>query len=151
MPSFAETIDLLGDLGLGAVVELKPARDEEAATARAAMALLTERWPGHLPPPIVSSFVPAALAAAAAAAPGVTRALLVDAVPADWQRRIDALGCAMLHADHRRLTRSTVETIVGTGVALFAYTVNDPVRATELASWGVGGLFSDRPERLTAI
>lgn len=148
VPSLDETIALLGELALGAVVELKPAKGQEAATAEAAMALLTERWPDHVPAPIVSSFAPAALAAACVAAPALQRALLVDAVPDDWRERLAALGCSMLHADHRQLDRALVRAAAAAGVPVFAYTVNDPARAEILAGWGVAGLFSDHPERL---
>lgn len=148
VPSLDETLVLLGELGLGAIVELKPAAGDEAATARAAASLLTERWPGDLPPPILSSFEPATLTAAAAVAPGIRRALLVDAVPPGWQAKLAALGCSMLHADHRLLDRACVAAVRDAGVPLFAYTVNDRSRAAELLSWGVAGLFSDCPDRL---
>lgn len=148
VPSLDETVALLAELGLGAIVEMKPAAGHEAATARAAASLLSERWPNHLPAPILSSFVPAALTAAAAAAPGIRRALLVDAVPPAWPRLLDAFGCSMLHADHRLLDRACVASVRDAGISLFAYTVNDRTRAAELFSWGVAGLFSDCPDRL---
>jgi glycerophosphoryl diester phosphodiesterase len=151
VPSFEAVIALLGELGLGAVVELKPAKGREAATAEATMALLRSRWPRHLPPPIVSSFAEAALIAARAAAPGLQRALLVEAVPADWRARLAATGSTMLHADHQRLAPAEVAALRAAGTPVFAYTVNDRARAELLASWGVAGLFSDRPERLADL
>jgi glycerophosphoryl diester phosphodiesterase len=62
VPGLEETIGLLAQLNVGAVVELKPAPGAEAATGRAAATVLVERWPAALPPPVVSSFKPAALA-----------------------------------------------------------------------------------------
>ncbi|HZB93733.1 MAG TPA: glycerophosphodiester phosphodiesterase family protein, partial [Stellaceae bacterium] len=64
VPSLDETVDLLGRLELGAVIELKPAPGAEAATGRAAAALVAAHWPQSLPPPLLSSFKTAALAAA---------------------------------------------------------------------------------------
>lgn len=151
VPGLTETIALLGELNLGAIVELKPAPGQEVATAWAVTALLSERWPSHLPPPILSSFAPAALAAAGEAAPDVRRALLVDAVPADWPRRLAALGASMLHADHRRLDRVIVADLQRAGVPVMAYTVNDGARAAELMSWGVTGCFSDCPDLLATL
>jgi len=148
VPGLEETIDLLAQLALGAVVELKPAPGSEAATGRAAAALLAERWPGSLPPPLLSSFKPAALAGAREAAPQLPRALLVGSVPRDWQKQAAALDCSMLHADQRRLDRKTVDAVRDAGMPLFAYTVNVAARAQELFSWGVGAVFSDCPERL---
>jgi len=146
VPGLEETIGLLAQLNVGAVVELKPAPGAEAATGRAAAAVLAERWPAALPPPVVSSFKPAALAAAREVAPDLARALLVGAVPRDWRRQIEALDCAMLHADQRRLDRATVELVRDAGLPIFAYTVNLPQRAQELFSWGVDAVFSDCPD-----
>jgi glycerophosphoryl diester phosphodiesterase len=148
VPSLEETIELLGRLELGAVIELKPAPGAEAATGRAAAALVAERWPASLPPPLLSSFKPAALAAAREAAPQLERALLVSAVPRDWQRQIEELDCAMLHADQRKLDRAIVAALVEAGLPVFAYTVNLAERAKELFSWGVGAVFSDCPDRV---
>jgi glycerophosphoryl diester phosphodiesterase len=148
VPGLEETIGLLAQLNLGAVVELKPAPGAEAETGRAVAAVLAERWPAALPPPLLSSFKPAALAAAREVAPQLTRALLVGTLPRDWRRQIEALDCAMLHADQRRLDRPTVEVVRDAGLPLFAYTVNLPQRARELFSWGVDAVFSDCPDRV---
>ena len=148
VPGLEETIGLLAQLNLGAVVELKPAPGAEAETGRAVAAVLTERWPPALPPPLLSSFKPAALAAAREVAPQLTRALLVGTLPRDWRRQVEALDCTMLHADQRRLDRPTVEVVRDAGLPLFAYTVNLPQRARELFSWGVDAVFSDCPDRV---
>ncbi len=148
VPSLEETIDLLGELGLGAVIELKPGAGAEAATGRAVAELVAKRWPAKLPAPVLSSFKPAALAAAQATEPGIERALLVGPVPAEWQKQVGALGCSALHADQRKLDRETVRGIAAAGIAVFAYTVNLAERAAELFSWGVDAVFSDCPERV---
>src|SRR5215472_8705711 len=145
VPSLEEAIDLLEKLGLGAVVELKPAPGAEAATGRAAAAVLEERWPASLPLPIVSSFKPAALAAARERAPQFERALLVGRVDRHWQRDATALECTMLHADQRKLDPATVAAIRAAGLSVFAYTVNLTERARALFSWGVDAVFSDCP------
>lgn len=150
VPSLEEVLALLGELGLRPVVELKPARGSERETARAALGVLARHWPAHLPPPLVSSFQPAALAAAREAAPAIPRALLVGAVPADWRAQAAALGCTMLHADRRRLDAAAVAAVRASGLALFAYTVNEPGRARTLFAWGVEAVFTDCPGRLAA-
>jgi glycerophosphoryl diester phosphodiesterase len=150
VPSLEETIDLLAELGLGAVIELKPAPGAERATGRAAAAVVAARWPASLPPPLLSSFKPAALAAAREVAPQLERALLVGAVPRDWHAQMAALGCNMLHADQRKLDRPTVAAVRAQGLPVFAYTVNLPKRAQQLFDWGVGAVFSDCPDRVAA-
>jgi glycerophosphoryl diester phosphodiesterase len=149
VPSLEETIDLLAELNLGAVVELKPHAGAEAATGRAAALVVAERWPAHRESPLISSFKPSALAAARAVAPQLSRALLVGAVPRGWQRQLEALDGVALHADQRRLDAATVASVRDADVPLFAYTVNLAERAAELFSLGVNGVFSDCPERVS--
>jgi glycerophosphoryl diester phosphodiesterase len=149
VPSLEETIDLLAELKVSAVIELKPHAGAEAATGQTAALVVAERWPAHLEPPLISSFKPSALAAVRATAPQLSRALLVGAVPRDWQRQIEALDCIALHADQRRLDAPTVASIREADMPLFAYTVNLAKRAAELFSWGVNAIFSDCPERVS--
>lgn len=146
VPSLEEAIKLLGKLGLGAVVEIKPSPGAAIATADAALGVLVEKWPAHLPPPLVSSFTREALARAREVAPGIARALLVREIPANWRAELDTLGCSALHASERRLAAAEVAAVTASGVPVFAYTVNDGARARELRDWGVMAVFSDRPD-----
>lgn len=150
IPTFEETIDLLGRLGLGANVEIKPAPGQEIETARTAMAILTKTWPAHLPPPLVSSFKPASLAAAREAAGEIARGLLVEAVPGDWREQLAALGCRTFHCNHHALTAETVAAVKRAGYPVLAYTVNQPARARQLVAWGVDSMFSDVPHQVQA-
>jgi len=151
VPTLEAIVALLGKLGLGAVVEIKPSPGAEAATAEAAVRLLLKRWPDYLPAPMVSSFQHAALERAHEVAPGIARALLVGAIREGWQREVDRLGCAALHADQRRLDAMTVAAVTRAGLPLFAYTVNDAARAAELFQWGVAAVFSDRPDLIEPV
>jgi glycerophosphoryl diester phosphodiesterase len=150
VPSLEETIALLRELKLGAVIELKPAPGTESATGRAAAELVAKLWPSALPAPVLSSFKLPALAAARDAAPELERALLVGSVPRDWRRQVEALHCSMLHADQRKLDAETIAAIREAGLPVFAYTVNLATRAEELFAWGVGAVFSDCPDRVAA-
>ena len=150
VPTLAEAIGVLDELGLGANVEIKPAPGEEIATARAIAVELTGSWPAGLPPPLLSSFAEDALAAARETAPGIARGFLCGHLPRDWLRRAEALGCAAIHCDHRHLDGRQAAAVTDAGYALLAYTVNDPARARELFSWGVGAVFSDCPDRILA-
>jgi glycerophosphoryl diester phosphodiesterase len=150
IPSFEEVIDLLGTLGLGANVEIKPAAGQEEQTARAAVALLRQYWPRHLPAPLVSSFAPAALAASCEAAPEIARGHLFGRLPADWRSRAERLGCTTIHCDQRHLDRGAARRVIEAGFPLLAYTVNEPTRAHELLGWGLTSVFTDCPDRIIA-
>ena len=151
IPTLEAVVALLGKLGLGAVVEIKPSPGAEAATAEAAVRLLLKRWPDHLPPPMVSSFKSEALERAHEVAPGIARALLVSAVRGAWQREVDRLGCSALHADQSRLDEKTVTSVTRAGLPRFASTVNDAPRAAQLFEWGVAAVFSDRPDLIEPV
>ncbi len=150
VPSFSETLALLGELGLGAIVELKPASGQEAETAERVVETLRQEWPENLPSPTLSSFRSDALEVAQRVAPDLARAVLVKKVPSDWQTRADALEAVALHVDHRYLKSSEAASIRDAGFGLFAYTVNEPDRAEELFNWGVEAVFTDCPDRLLA-
>ncbi|HVM81833.1 MAG TPA: glycerophosphodiester phosphodiesterase [Stellaceae bacterium] len=151
IPTLAEMLDLLRELGLGAVVEIKPSPGAEIATAEATVRLLQERWPETLPPPMVSSFERLSIERAHAAAPGIARAFLVHDLPRNWQEEVDRLGCSAVHASQRGLRAEQVAAVTRAGLPLFAYTVNDAARAAELFSWGVAAVFSDRPDLVLPV
>lgn len=150
VPTLAQAIKVLAELGIGANVEIKATRGRAAATGAAVADLVSRQWPARLPPPLISSFLKDALAAARDRAPEIGRGLLFRVVPRDWHARADRLGCATINLDHRRLRPATVAEIRKSGYAVLAYTVNDAARARELFGWGVASVFSDVPDTILA-
>ena len=150
VPTLAEAVEVLSELGIGANIELKAARGRAAETGAATAALLFRMWPSHLPPPLISSFLPEALLAAQACAPSIPRSVLFRAVPGNWRVRAEKLGCVTIHADHHCLHPALVAEIREAGYALLTYTVNDAVRALTLFDWGVTSVFSDVPHIICA-
>jgi glycerophosphoryl diester phosphodiesterase len=145
VPTLTEAVGVLAELGLGANVELKAARGREAETGAATADLLSRLWPAHLPAPLISSFLPTALAAARDRAPSMARGLLVRAIPRNWRIHAQSLGCVTIHIEHRHLRPAIVAELRESGYSVLAYTVNDAARARELLAWGVASVFSDVP------
>jgi glycerophosphoryl diester phosphodiesterase len=148
VPTLEEALTLLAELQIGANVELKSARGREAETGKVVADTVARLWPRGLPPPLISSFLPEALAAAWECAPGIARGMLFRTIPRNWRHFAERLGCATIHADHRRLRPAIVAEIRASGYSLLAYTVNDLKRANTLFDWGVASVFSDAPHRL---
>ena len=144
VPTLDEALALAAELGLGADIEIKAERGREYATAAAVAARLR----GRLPPVLVSSFLPNALAALRDLAPSVPRGVLFRIVPRNWARIVARLQCAMIGVDQRRLRPRQASAIRAAGYPLAAYTVNDPARARLLFGWGVTSVFSDVPDIL---
>jgi len=67
VPTLEEALRLVLEQGLGANIEIKPCPGREAETAERAVAEILRLWPAKRPPPLISSFKPACLAAAKAA------------------------------------------------------------------------------------
>ena len=146
VPTFEETIALLGELGLGCNVEIKPCEGREVETGRLTVEALRRHWPRHLPPPLLSSFKDAALAAAKAVAPEYARALLVSEVKEDWQTRAKAVDAVGMNVGSRRLTAAAVTAIKRAGYLLAVWTVNDPEEARVLVGMGADCIITDRPD-----
>jgi len=150
LPSLEQVVARLGALGLGANVEIKPAPGREAETAHAALAVLAARWPGHLPPPLISSFAPLALAAAAEAAPALPRGYLAERLPEDWAEAVAGFGCASVHLGWKALDAAAAAAVKAAGYLLAVWTVNDPSTALRCRGWGADAIITDVPDRILA-
>lgn len=151
MPLLEPAIATLAELGLGANIEMKGEPGDAAATADALAAVLDRHWPEGAPPPLVSSFDHAALAALRDRAPRWPRGFLVKALDRGWRGRLDALGCATVHLGARNLTKAKVAEARTAGVPVAVYTVNDPRRAARLYRWGVDAIISDAPDVVARV
>lgn len=148
IPTFEEALDVLLHHKLGANVELKPCPGREIETAEVAMDLLTRVW-DDMDCILISSFSHVAVETAHDYAEAFPRALLLEKDwPDNWQAFADHLDVACVNVDGRTVTREQVEAIADTGRSVLAYTINDPFTAKKLLSWGVDGVFSDKPDLL---
>lgn len=154
VPTLAQALDLCIQLGLCVNVEIKPVQHTDArigeVVGRLCTAVWRNRWPSGLPPPLLSSFSEASLAAAARVAPELPRALLCDPVPADWRKRARALGASALHCPaHSQPGRGSLTSLIAdAGLPVLCYTINDAALAKTLMASGAAGLFTDRLDRL---
>ncbi len=145
LPTLAKVIERLGELNLGANVEIKPAPGREAETTRAVLAALQSHWPSHLPPPLISSFSGAVLAITAEVAPELPRGWLGEKLPEDWQVRVKACGCVSVHLGWVELDEAAAAAVKAAGYALAVWTVNDPEVARRCRAWGADAIITDTP------
>lgn len=150
VPSLEEALEILGDLGLGANIEVKPTpgREHEAGRCAARIAARSGRRDAGLP--LLSSFSPEVLEAAREASAELPLGLLLSRLAPGWESAARALGCFSLHCNHKALNRARARQIKDEGLALLVYTVNEPARARELISWGVDSVITDVPDLLLA-
>ena len=148
LATLAQALTVCHDLGLSANIEIKPAEGHEAETG-AAVALLAQQVliaarPGSATALLISSFSELALNAAHEVAAKLPRALLVEAIPPDWQARMQQLKCLALHCAARHLHTAQAAEVAAAGFPLACYTVNQLEQATRLFAAGVTAIFTDR-------
>jgi glycerophosphoryl diester phosphodiesterase len=80
--------------------------------------------------------------------PHITRALNVEAIPADWQHRLEEADCAGLHFAKEFFDAAQVRAIRDAGYHMLVFTVNDADTAQRLLQAGVDGVFTDMPQQL---
>ncbi len=151
IPTLQDTLTLCGQLALWTNIEIKPARGVERKTA----AVVAKHTAQHVaqclapvnaqPPlrPVLSSFSEAALLTAREIAPQIPRGWLVDHIPADWLVRMQAVDAVAVHCHYKHLQLAQVQALHEAGYAVVCWTVNDPVIARTLVSWGVDCLITD--------
>jgi glycerophosphoryl diester phosphodiesterase len=150
VPLFADFAAFCKASGIWMNIEIKPAHGFEEQTGKVVAAATRAMFAAEIAAcevaqvPLLSSFSEAALAAAQLAAPDVARALLVDAIPRNWEPRAKALGAVAIHTNHKHLTAHLAREVKLAGFGLFCYTVNNPLRAREILAWGVDGFCTDR-------
>jgi glycerophosphoryl diester phosphodiesterase len=147
VPTLYETMSLLGELGLGANVEIKPLRAKRTVATAVAQVLEDARRDLSVPV-LVSSFAPPILEEMQRAVDDLPRGILLPRGTHDPIGLARRLGCESIHEDHRRLTRRRVADWGEAGYAVVCYTVNDSSRARELLDWGVDSIISDFPGML---
>lgn len=144
IPLLTEALTAIAGLGLGLNLEIKADAGRAVRTAGLALERALEYWPGHLPPPLISSFSPEALSEAARLAPHWPRGLLIAGQWRGAVARARGLGCLSLHVHHVLLSQARIAEARAAGLLVLAYTVNSRVLATRLWGWGVQAIFSDR-------
>ena len=147
LPTLDAALDAALALGLLLNLELKAGTGHAARLGRLVARRVAERWPAGLTPPLISSFEAAAVAAAGAAAPGAPRALLFERPPPDAAEAALALGCRAIGAEHAALEAATIARAHAAGLAVLAYTVDEPAEAERLRAAGIDGLFTDAIDR----
>jgi len=149
-PTLAETMALLGELGVGANIEIKPVRARRAVAEAVVQTLgaVGRESTARAAPVLVSSFAPAILRNVRDVAADLPLGLLLSRGANDAGARARDLGCVSIHEDHRRLTPGRAADWKAAGFLVVCYTVNDPARARLLFDWGVDSVISDSPGAL---
>lgn len=144
--TLTELLLLANQLELGLNLEIKPTIGREPETVWAIYQTLQQV--SFEQPLLFSSFSLHALQSARRHMPHITRALNVEAIPADWQHRLEEADCAGLHFAKEFFDAAQVRAIRAAGYHMLVFTVNDADTAQRLLQAGVDGVFTDLPQSL---
>lgn len=150
VPLFTDFLFAASELNLGINVEIKPTLGMDFETAHSVVQELQNYWPDPTDHLLVSSFSLTSLAVARALDQRLYLALLADTWFPFWQDAVIQLNCISVNASHKILSPSRVAEIKAMGCYVMAYTVDNPIRAKELFSWGVDTVFSNVPDVILA-
>ena len=146
IPTLEETIDVLIEHDLGLNLEIKPCPGKEVETAEIALDLLSHYWDNHNNL-LISSFSHVSLETSMHIAQDWHRGLLLESeIAENWKDLSDYLNISSINIDGNSITREQVEEIIEIEKPILSYTINDPIKARELQSWGIDGFFSDTPD-----
>lgn len=145
IPTLAETISALGELGLSANVEIKQHAHHKSLDqlVRAVQADIADRAAATRI--MISSFDAEALKAMHALEPDLEMAMLWAMVPEDWEQRLAAIPATTIHMHYKGLSIGLLEQMQERGIKVRAWTVNDPVQVISFWDAGLTGVITDNP------
>ena len=146
IPTLEDALNAIIERGLGANLEIKPCPGREVETAEVMLDFATRIWPDDAPPPLISSFSHVSLESAADVMTEWPRGLLIDEYFAHWREIADLIEAHTINIDGNQITAAQIDEYLEFGKPLLAYTINDPVKARELFSLGISGVFSNVPD-----
>lgn len=146
IPTLEEAVDVLIERDLGLNLEIKACPGREKETAEAALDILSQIWDDHHRL-LISSFSHVSLEAAKDMASDWSRGFLMpEEWPDNWKDLIDYLDVKTVNIEGNDCKRDQVEELMDLEKRVLAYTINDPMRARILQSWGIDGFFTDTPD-----
>lgn len=150
-----EALAVCDATGLGVNVEIKAVpgdADDHTADALidAVLAIINARHPSDAPRRrelLVTSFSPATINRVAAETDLPTGWLTIDNRDVvEITRRVRSEGHVAVNPWDPLVTPAYIDAAHEAGLAVYPWTVNDPARISELATWGVDGIITDVPD-----
>jgi len=151
IPSLQQVLEFIDNTRLSVNIELKPLPGQERKLALRILKEMKSYLVQAKTTILFSSFSVEALQTLREHAPDCLMGLLLHEWEPDWQALSISLQCVSVHVNHEIMTREAAHKIKALQKALLCYTVNQPLRALELYSWGVDAVFSDAPDKIMRV
>lgn len=146
LPTLAEAIAALSELGLSANVEIKQHKHHKSLDqlVRAVQADISKRGPRT--EIMISSFDPEALKAMHAIEPELEMAMLWGRPPEDWAEQLAAIPATTIHMHYKALCIGMLEETAKRGIKVRAWTCNNPIELVSFWGAGLTGVITDDPK-----
>jgi glycerophosphoryl diester phosphodiesterase len=144
LPTLEQGLEVIGELGLSANLEMKPHDAEPEPIARAVAQALARR-PWTEARILVSSYDLGALSALRALLPSQPLAVLYDQPPSDWPDRLGALRASSLHIWYEFVTADVLARAAADRFHVRVVTINEPDRMLPFRAQGLTGVITDHP------
>jgi len=144
LATLAQALDLIGELGLSANLEMKLHGAAPEPIARAIAGALASR-PWARTRILASSYNLGALKALRRLMPEQPLAVLYHDPPAGWPEVLAALGACSLHIRHQHLTREILTRARTHGFHVRVYTINEPPLMEPFRAAGLTGVITNHP------
>lgn len=145
IPTLADTIAALGELGLSANVEIKQHKHHKSLDqlVHAVQADISKRAAGT--EIMISSFDPEALKAMHALEPALEMAMLWGRPPEDWEAQLAAIPARTIHMHFKALSIGLLEETAKRDIKVRAWTCNNPTQLVSFWDAGLTGVITDNP------
>lgn len=145
VPTLAETLALLAELGLNANLEIKrhAYQTDLAPLVDAIAAAIAARPEGGAV--AISSFDLDTLRAMRMRDAGIELAVLWVEPPADWLAVVAGIGAQAIHIHHSRLSPALLQLAVENGIKVRVWTCNDPALVADYWGLGLDAVITDDP------
>lgn len=150
IPTLEEALISIHEQGMSLNLEIKPTDGWQIPTTVLVADGLRSTSAQDLPI-LISSFNEDCLTVAKDLLPEYPRGYLTDAIPPDWERRMNVTGSSSFHLYHPFVTKESVRDIQSAGYKFLVYTVNDVDDAKRFLDWGVDAIITDFPDRMLAL
>ncbi|WP_409522685.1 glycerophosphoryl diester phosphodiesterase [Nitrincola sp. MINF-07-Sa-05] len=146
LPLLNDALTLINHLGLGLNLEIKTHSVDPDKITRIVQACLTNN-PLPADKLLISSFEHDTLQAWYRTEKKTPLGYLVEALPDDWQQRLDMIRARSLNFDWQQVSAKEFMMVKDAGFELYSYTCNDPDQGALLWQQGVDGVITDYPQR----
>ncbi|MBL4739968.1 MAG: glycerophosphoryl diester phosphodiesterase [Sneathiella sp.] len=150
IPTLSEALLSVKQLGMSLNLEVKPTKGWQVPTAELVGRQLQKELQEDFPI-LLSSFSIEALATIGKIVPNVPLGYLTEAIPPDWEKRMQDAGAASFHCQGEFVTKDIVLAVQKAGFKFLVYTVNDPEYAKQLLNWNVDAIITDYPDILLPL